>query len=66
MIAADADKVDVTATATYDEKNVGNRTVDYSAIALTGDEANNYSLTHTTATLTVMTSMPIISAPTSG
>ena len=52
VIAADADKVDVTATATYDEKNVGNRTVDYSAIALTGDEANNYSLTNTTASST--------------
>ena len=52
MIAADADKVDVTATATYDEKNAGNRTVDYSEIALTGDEANNYSLTHTTASST--------------
>ena len=52
VIAADADKVDVTATATYDEKNAGNRTVDYSAIALTGDEANNYSLTHTTASST--------------
>ena len=52
MIAADADKVDVTATATYDAKNAGNRTVDYSAIALTGVEANNYSLTHTTASST--------------
>ena len=52
VIAADADKVDVTAKATYDEKNAGNRTVDYSAIALTGDEANNYSLTHTTASST--------------
>ena len=52
VIAADADKVDVTATATYDEKNAGNRTVDYSAIALTGDEANNYSLTNTTASST--------------
>ena len=52
VIAADAEKVDVTATATYDEKNAGNRTVDYAAIALTGDEANNYSLTHTTASST--------------
>ena len=52
VIAADADKVDVTATATYDKKNAGNRTVDYSAIALTGVEANNYSLTNTTASST--------------
>ena len=44
VIAADKGKVNVSANAAYDEKNVGNRTVNYSGVALSGDEAANYSI----------------------
>ena len=47
VIAADDGKVDVTATATYDEKNAGSRTVNYTGVTLTGDEAANYSIAET-------------------
>jgi hypothetical protein len=49
VVAADDGKVSVTASATYDEKNVGSRTVNYTGVALSGEEANNYSIA-TTAT----------------
>ena len=47
MIAADASKVDVTATATYNKKDVGDRSVAYTGVTLTGDEAGNYSIADT-------------------
>ena len=50
VIAADEGKVNVSATdASYDEKNAGNRTVNYTGVALSGAEAGNYSIA-TTAT----------------
>ena len=49
VIASDEGKVNVTGTATYDEKNAGSRTVNYTDVALSGAEANNYSIA-TTAT----------------
>ena len=52
VVDADAEKVDVTATATYDKKDAGDRSVAYTTIALTGDEADNYSLANTTASST--------------
>ena len=47
VVEADAEKVDVTATATYDEKNVGDRSVAYTGVTLTGEEAANYSIAET-------------------
>ena len=41
---ADEGKVNVSASAAYDEKNVGNRTVNYTGVALSGTEAGNYSI----------------------
>ena len=40
----DSGKVSVSASAAYDEKNVGNRTVNYTGVALSGTEAGNYSI----------------------
>ena len=41
------EKVDVTATATYDKKDAGDRNVAYTGVELTGDEAGNYSIADT-------------------
>ena len=49
VVAVDAGKVSVSASATYDEKNAGNRTVNYTGVTLSGEEAGNYSIA-TTAT----------------
>lgn len=49
VVEADKDKVAVTANAAYDSKNAGSRTVNYTNVALTGDEAKNYDIA-TTAT----------------
>ena len=49
VIAADEGKVSVSASAAYDQKNAGSRIVNYSGVALSGDEAANYSIA-TTAT----------------
>ena len=45
----DSGKVSVSANAAYDQKNAGSRTVNYTGVALSGAEANNYSI-ETTAT----------------
>ena len=47
VVDADAEKVDVTATATYDKKDAGDRNVAYTGVTLTGDEAANYSIADT-------------------
>ncbi len=47
--AVDDGKVSVSASAAYDKKDAGSRTVNYTGVALSGDEANNYSIA-TTAT----------------
>jgi hypothetical protein len=47
--AVDEGKVSVTASASYEKKDAGSRTVNYTRVALSGDEANNYSIV-TTAT----------------
>ena len=49
MEAVDEGKVSVTASASYEKKDAGSRTVNYTRVALSGDEANNYSIV-TTAT----------------
>ena len=49
VVAVDAGKVSVSASAAYDEKNAGNRTVNYTGVTLSGEEAGNYSIA-TTAT----------------
>ncbi len=50
VAAVDAGKVSVNATAaSYDKKDAGNRVVNYTGVALSGDKANNYSIA-TTAT----------------
>ncbi|MBR4908986.1 MAG: hypothetical protein IKZ43_08250, partial [Acidaminococcaceae bacterium] len=46
--AVDAGKVSVSALAAYDQKDAGTRTVNYTGVTLTGDEANNYSIETTT------------------
>jgi hypothetical protein len=40
----DSGKVSVSANAAYDQKNAGSRTVNYTGVALSGAEANNYSI----------------------
>ena len=47
VVDADAEKVDVTATATYDKKDAGSREVAYTGVTLTGEEAGNYSIAET-------------------
>ena len=47
VIEADEDYVSVTASAAYDEKNAGNRTVNYSGVTLSGTQAGNYSIADT-------------------
>ena len=47
VIEADKDYVSVTASAVYDEKNAGNRTVNYSGVTLSGTQAGNYSIADT-------------------
>ena len=44
----DAGKVSVSASAAYDKRNAGSRIVNYSGVALSGDEAANYSIATTT------------------
>ena len=47
VLALDDGKVNVTASAVYDKKDAGSRTVNYTSVALSGDEANNYSIAAT-------------------
>ena len=47
--AVDDGKVSISASAAYDKKDAGNRTVNYTSVTLSGDEANNYNIA-TTAT----------------
>ena len=46
--SGDTGKVSVSASAAYDDKNVGSRTVNYTGVALSGAEAGNYSIATTT------------------
>ena len=47
VVAADEGKVNVSANAAYDKKDAGNRTVNYTGVTLSGDEAGNYSIAET-------------------
>ena len=48
VVAVDTGKVSVTASAAYADKNAGtNKQVDYTNVALTGDEAGNYTIAGT-------------------
>ncbi|SFE84081.1 YDG domain-containing protein, partial [Succiniclasticum ruminis] len=47
VVEGDTGKVSVTANAAYDEKNAGNRTVNYTGVTLTDEEAGNYSIAET-------------------
>ena len=46
--SGDTGKVSVSASAAYDQKNAGSRTVNYTGVALSGTEAGNYSIATTT------------------
>ncbi|MBE6092208.1 MAG: filamentous hemagglutinin N-terminal domain-containing protein, partial [Selenomonas ruminantium] len=53
------DQVSYEATAAYDSKNAGNRTVNYSGITLTGTDAGNYSIEATAEGSGKITAAPL-------
>ena len=47
VVDGDKGKVEVTATAAYDSKDAGNRTINYTGVKLSGVEAANYTIAGT-------------------